>query len=203
MTRVSCLGVILAGGASKRMGQDKATLTFAHKNLLSHTKSIMQQAGLTEIVVSGNQHQVPDLFPNQGPVSGIISVIEKYQPLSLIALPVDMPLLTSEVIQSLIMAGQTSQKACFYQDHHLPLYLPVNAFTEMATAKAKQQMSNLCLQSTGVKGPSIRALLKNIPQQILNVSDRHLLFNANTPEQWQFAKQQFNKRNKHEQRSNI
>lgn len=198
IVNLACLGVVLAGGASKRMGKDKASLPFAHGDMLSYSKSLLQRAGINDIVVSGNQHQVPDLFPGQGPVSGIMSVIEYYRPQAIIVLPVDMPLLTNDALTHLIKAGQLKQQATFYRGHPLPLYLPINAFTEMALAQLKQQMSANSRQEKVAKGPSIRALLSNMPQQELAINDKRILLNTNTPEQWRTAQQEFNKRNKHE-----
>lgn len=189
---------MLAGGNSTRMGQDKASITFANNSLLAHTKAIMHHAGIKETVVSGNNYQVADLYPNQGPVSGILSVIAQYRPQSLIILPVDMPLITSELIKQLIMHGQLKQQATFYQGNRLPLFLPINGFTELAMNKVKQQMS-LNSNSQQTKGPSIQDFLENVPQQALKISDERLLINTNTPNQLQLALQQYSKRNKHEQ----
>lgn len=180
-----CLGVILAGGKSSRMGQDKATLTFRGNTLLSHCQQQLQLAGIRDVVVSGDNHGLADKFQDAGPVGGILSVIERHQPNALFILPVDLPLINASVIQQLRNKGQLSQIASFYQQHYIPLYLPINAFTEPALSALRVNLQNKALSPENKKAPSIRSLLANIPHQALPCEQPDALFNANTPEQWQ------------------
>ena len=49
-----CIGVVLAGGKSSRMGEDKALLKLANGNtLLQQSIHLLQTAGIEEVVVSG------------------------------------------------------------------------------------------------------------------------------------------------------
>lgn len=185
--RNSCLGVVLAGGLSSRMGEDKSALIRNNINMLNYSKQLLTDAGITQVIVSG-KHQditssnntVTDLVKNAGPVGGIFSVIEQYRPLALLVLPVDLPLMDSASLAKLKLVGELSQKACFYQDNYLPLYLPVNAFVEQFLQNKFSQTNN--------RGPSIRALLAQVPHQELIPENPNSLFNANTPEQWQQVK---------------
>ncbi|MBA6365296.1 NTP transferase domain-containing protein, partial [Colwellia sp. BRX8-8] len=139
-----CLGVVLAGGKSSRMGSNKAllmrnkTAVNGKENMLSFSKNLLKNIGINNIVVSGNidgadvnsENFVTDQFAELGPMGGIYSVIKKYQPKSLLILPVDLPLMTKETLAQLKIKGELAQKACFFSDHFLPLYLPNNAFVE-------------------------------------------------------------------------
>lgn len=183
MTRINCLGVVLAGGLSSRMGQDKARLTRNDTDMLGFSKQLLTQVGVDHIVVSGDHYQVRDLFKNAGPVGGIYSVITQYQPEAILALPVDLPLMTSAALLKLKQVGEMSSKACCYQDHHLPLYLPVNGLVELFLQKSFQQFCG--------KGPAIKALIAQVPHQLLTAEKPETLFNTNTPEQWQQAKLAF------------
>jgi molybdopterin-guanine dinucleotide biosynthesis protein A len=180
-----CLGVVLAGGLSSRMGQDKAKLMRNQQDMLSFSKQLLLSSGVAQVVVSGNQHQVADLYEKAGPVAAISSVIKKYRPQAMLILPVDLPLMTSAVLSQLKTVGELSGKACYFQDHQIPLYLPVNAMLELS-------LDNLfkALSASG-KGPAIKSLLGQMPCQCLPVNDAKVLFNSNTPEQWQQAKKQF------------
>ena len=100
-----CLGVVLAGGKSSRMGSNKALLmrngsTFngqsgGKENMLSYSKNLLKNIGINNIVVSGHvddgstENYVADKFAELGPMGGIYSVIKKHQPKSLLILPVD------------------------------------------------------------------------------------------------------------------
>jgi molybdopterin-guanine dinucleotide biosynthesis protein A len=124
---------------------------------------------------------------NLGPVGGIYSVIKHYQPRAVLILPVDLPLMTALALKKLKLTGELSQKACFYQDNHIPLYLPNSVYLDLFFQQAFNQQEN---QET-LKGPSVRALLNQIPNQSIISDDPALLFNTNTPQQWQQAKSIF------------
>ncbi len=178
----TCLGVVLAGGLSSRMGQDKATLIRNDVDMLNYSKQLLTKSGIDNVVVSGKSHDVQDLVKNAGPVGGIFSVIERYRPAAILVLPVDLPLMNTEALSKLKLTGELSQKACFYNDNYLPLYLPINAYVEQFLQQAFAQ------QQTSGRGPSIRQLLKHVPSQEITPAQPNVLFNANTPEQWQQAK---------------
>lgn len=102
--------IILAGGYSRRMGQDKAALRLGDKTLLELTVDKLRCLGIEEILVSGWEScpegavYVPDIYPHRGPLSGIhAGLLAASNPCALI-LPVDMPLLSLGTLQSLINA---------------------------------------------------------------------------------------------------
>ncbi len=216
---IDCLGVVLAGGLSSRMGQDKSQLTRQHKtrntteksasNMLDFSKQLLVDAGIKDIVVSGDNHQIPDLVPQAGPVGGIYSVLahflekspEHLQPKAFLILPVDLPLMSASALAQLRLKGELSHKATFFQDnqkqaHHIPLYLPNNAFLKLFLTQAFQGENLLSnTESNGNKnkknGPSVRGMLQQVPHQAIASLNNNMLFNTNTPEQWQQAQQQF------------
>lgn len=216
-----CLGVVLAGGLSSRMGQDKATLHRNSHSMLEFSKQVLSDSGISNIVVSGDNYDVPDKIKQGGPVGGILSVLSKYpQAKSLLILPVDLPFMTAKALAELRLKGELSHKATYFEHHNIPLYLPNNAYIELFLAQAfttqKQTNSQLtssqfagsqftdsqCAEApleksrfntqSSKKGPSIRSLLKQVPHQAIPSNDANTLFNTNTPEQWQQAKKQFN-----------
>ncbi len=208
----SCLGVVLAGGLSSRMGIDKASLQRNQIDMLSYSKQLLTGSGINNIVISGQPScsssqdiLVADKYKEAGPIGGIASVIEKYQPAALLILPVDLPLMTIEALQKLKLVGELSQLACFYNDNYLPLYLPVNAHTEnfLKTAfihQTKQNDGNKKIDNKtfahsnmtkSKSGPSIRALLNQIPHKAISINTPASLFNANTPEDWALAQKRF------------
>lgn len=222
---IDCLGVVLAGGLSSRMGQDKAQLTRTQNavsstnlstiqaatkstsNMLDFSKQLLADAGIKDIVVSGDNHQIPDLVPQAGPVGGIYSVLahfiakgpEHLQPKAFLILPVDLPLMTPAAISQLRLKGELSNKATFFQDsqqqvHHIPLYLPNNAFLKLFLSQAFQGESLLSVtegKSNKKNGPSVRGMLKQMPHQAISSLNSKMLFNTNTPQEWRQAQQQF------------
>jgi molybdopterin-guanine dinucleotide biosynthesis protein A len=189
----SCLGVVLAGGKSSRMGQDKACLQRHQQDMLSFSKSLLKAAGSSQVIVSGDEHGVSDIISNIGPLGGIQSVISQFKPKALLILPVDLPLMTATELARLKQIGELSQSACFFIDNYLPLYLPVNAYVEQFFQQPLEQnkltqKSDLKLSTNrGLKGPSVRSLLNQIPHKVIQAKNTNNLFNTNTPEQWQQA----------------
>jgi molybdopterin-guanine dinucleotide biosynthesis protein A len=216
---IDCLGVVLAGGLSSRMGQDKAQLKRQQsavssseksaRSMLDFSKQLLTDSGIKDIVISGDNHQIPDRVAHAGPVGGIYSVLAHYlanspehlQPKALLILPVDLPLMTPAALADLRLKGELSHKATFFRDsqknmHHIPLYLPNNAFLNMFLTQAFHQ-EKLLANSTNINkknnksGPSVRAMLEQVPHQAVASLNSQVLFNTNTPEQWQQAQQQF------------
>ena len=184
----ACLGVVLAGGLSSRMGQDKAQLLRKNMSMVDFSKQLLLDAGLSQVIVSGNGYDVSDNLVNAGPLGGIFSVLQQTRASALLVLPVDLPLMSPVAIKQLIHQGQLSQKASFYGQDYLPLYLPVNGYLELYLTKALSDFS-----VKGGKGPSMRSLIAAMPHQVLTPDSQGLLFNANTPQQWQQAKIVFNR----------
>ena len=206
-----CLGVVLAGGKSSRMGQDKASLQREKQDMLSYSMSLLKAAGSSQVLVSGGEHGIDDLVANLGPLGGIQSIIKKFKPQALLILPVDLPLMTSVELATLKQVGELSQQACYFTDNYLPLYLPVNAFVEQffqqlltkpnsqASSQPYSQLkskagfsheqisANKAASKRNLTGPSVRSLLTQIPHKMVTPKNSNCLFNTNTPEQWQQA----------------
>lgn len=193
-----CLGVVLAGGLSSRMGQDKAKLLRNTTDMLNFSKQLLLNSGINNVVVSGDGHDVPDKVKQSGPVGGIYSVLSSFpQAKSLLILPVDLPFMTIKTLSELRIKGELSQKATYFEGHNIPLFLPNSAYIEMFLSKSFSNNSLKAIPKNSEKitkknGPSIKALLQHIPHQAIMCSDNKALFNTNTPEQWQQAIKQFN-----------
>lgn len=118
---------VLAGGKSRRMGQDKAALVLGNKTLLERAVSLLQDAGAELVLISGapGLNSVPDLLPHCGPPGGLYSLLDHIKhnygldssPLLLI--PLDMPLLTVPTLQKLLTAS-VNASCCHYHDEVFP-----------------------------------------------------------------------------------
>ena len=120
-----CLGIILTGGLSSRMGQDKAQLSRNDIKMLDYSKKLLTDIGINNMVVSGafdaqqsralaSDILVPDIIKQAGPVAGIYSVLQRFQPKAVFILPVDLPLMTPSILQQLKKMGELTHKACFF-----------------------------------------------------------------------------------------
>ncbi len=172
------MGLILAGGGSTRMGVDKSQLRREQQTMLTFSRALLSSLGLV-VHVSGGRQGIADRTPQSGPLGGIHSVLETLQPDALLVLPVDMPLLTTELLRQLMNAGERLSVPVCYQDCYLPLYLPVNA-------ELRNYLGGVFAE--GSQQPrSVKKMLSALGGKQLPVSDPQALMNANTPEEWQRA----------------
>jgi molybdopterin-guanine dinucleotide biosynthesis protein A len=194
----SCYGLILAGGLSSRMGTDKAQLHRNGQTMLEYSQSLLESLGL-EVLISGSEKGIPDLFPELGPLAGIYTAVKHCESENLdidamLIIPVDMPLLTHQLLQKLVRVGGAGVATC-YADCYLPLYLPVNnevrsyleqVFEERGDGKEVSQTSPK-------KSPrSIKRMLATLNANELPVEDAQALSNVNTPDEWDIAKRLIN-----------
>tara|TARA_R110001606_G_scaffold348177_1_gene497667 strand:+ start:446 stop:1060 length:615 start_codon:yes stop_codon:yes gene_type:complete len=127
------VGLVLAGGQSLRMGQDKSKLRLNYKgvSLLEHAKQLLQETGLNSVLVSGSElDQIPDIFPNSGPLGGIhaaFSYVRNNYPhaTGLLVIPVDMPNLTSDTLTTLLKTASGANTVVHFKDLNLPMYMPL------------------------------------------------------------------------------
>ena len=80
----SVAGAVLAGGASSRMGRPKAFIEVDGRTLLDRAVAALTDAAIDQIIVVGGDqgatesaghHFVPDEYPGEGPLGGIISAL--------------------------------------------------------------------------------------------------------------------------------
>lgn len=102
--------VILAGGKSSRMGQDKAWLEIGGQSLLARQIKLAHECGAEEVFISGrgdtdySPFACPVLYDRRaeaGPLAGIRRALEETSSSHLLVLAVDMPWLTPGVLKKL------------------------------------------------------------------------------------------------------
>jgi molybdopterin-guanine dinucleotide biosynthesis protein A len=118
-----CVGIVLAGGRSRRMGQDKAMLPFGTSTLLKHQLTTLAVL-CDRVVVSGDYPGydcVGDLFPDRGPLGGMHAIAKRFNQEALLFLPVDMPAMIPEVLTKLM----TQSNPCHFDGQPLPCFFPI------------------------------------------------------------------------------
>lgn len=110
--------VLLAGGESRRMGKDKATLTFHGRPLWQRQLQVLWELNPEKIFVSARirpswlpveTELLLDDPPSRGPLSGLTIALARMVTTHLIVLAVDMPFLTSvefRILCGLAIAGR-------------------------------------------------------------------------------------------------
>lgn len=107
-------GVILAGGQSRRMGRDKASLrTGGGVDFLDHARRTLRAAGVEAIRVLGRPEVhdgVADVAPGGGPGRALAHFFTESSG-AVVAMPLDMPLLTAAMLRFLLADGGSAHFA--------------------------------------------------------------------------------------------
>lgn len=179
-SRFNTLGVVLAGGASVRMGQDKASLSWQHVTLMQHAQSLLQTV-CDHVIVSGKPQGIADEQPFSGPVAALQSVLN-HSLLNavdrVVVCAVDTPFLVPSDLQSLLKALD-AHPAAHYQQHFLPMALQLNAHTRHQikavageTESSQRSMRRLCAAVGAI-------------ELMMDDHNRDHFINLNTPELYQ------------------
>lgn len=172
---------LLAGGGSRRMGQDKAALSYQGIPLLDHMRDLARKAGANPVLVGGGTSaDVPDPFPGAGPANALCAlahIAQGGQPLVWIVMPVDMPLLGPALLQRLT---RTAGHAAHFMDQPLPFVLRLDTHVRTYAGDVARRLA---------AGDSISLyhVLEDLQATVLTPSEaeRAQLVNANTPSDWQ------------------
>lgn len=102
--------VLLAGGESRRMGTEKAVLIISGKPLWERQLGVLRKLHPQEIFVSVRDDppwRPPDIRllldekPSRGPLSGLAIALKEMRTTHLLALAIDMPLMTGSHLRFL------------------------------------------------------------------------------------------------------
>ena len=181
-------GLVLAGGKSRRMGRDKATLMRGEKSQLAYVVNLLE-ALLERVFVSTRPEQrddtersrfaqIVDRFDDMGPVAGILSAMEEYPDVDWVVVACDLPNI-DEATVSYLLEHRSADK-------------PFTAFSSAHDGLPEP----LCALYTSSSVDIVRAFIEkgvHCPRKILIRSDSHLLSqpnprsldNVNTPDDLQ------------------
>ena len=102
--------VLLAGGESRRMGEDKATIRFRNDPLWQIQLDLLRKLQPSELFVSAqidpswrpmDVQFIADDQPSRGPVSGIAAALARTTTDHLLVVAIDMPFMTANYLRAL------------------------------------------------------------------------------------------------------
>ncbi|KHT44181.1 molybdopterin guanine dinucleotide synthase [Alteromonas marina] len=137
------IGLVLAGGQSRRMGQDKALMRYQGRTLIDNASLLLQAASCDKVLISRNAPGfLNDKIEDAGPLGGVHAVLDALSqsdnhtdnPYELLVLPVDMPQMTPELLRILVSRGREAEKACYVENRFLPFFLSVAQNTQALLA---------------------------------------------------------------------
>lgn len=183
-------GLILAGGASKRMQRDKAALKYQGKTQLERAFELASRhvgkvfvslrADQTSDPMRAQRPMIVDLGEGVGPIVGIRSALAAHPEVAWLMLACDLPFLSDTAIEGLLRRRDPSALATAYKSAHDGLPEPLCAIWEPAAARELAEY-----QAAGGHCP--RKFLIRRGAHLIDPLDSRALDNVNTPEEYSQA----------------
>ncbi len=182
----SFTAAVFAGGASARMGSDKAFVRLGGEPLIGRQLRCLRETGAAELLISGragadySSFGVPvilDAVPGAGPLAGLAAVLKSALFPKTLVLAVDMPAMTPAMLGKILSrcegdagcvpldAGRYEPLAAVYPGRLLPL-------AEERLAAGRYSMREL------VEEAIERGLMRSIP---IEAGERIHFLNCNCP----------------------
>jgi molybdenum cofactor guanylyltransferase len=117
-------GFVLAGGASRRMGQPKALLPYGGTTLVEHIAKIVSEAvrpvAPDSVILIGDPERlghlglqvIPDELPGYGPAGGVYTALKMTKTDWNVLVACDMPSISAPVLRELLRRAETAERAC-------------------------------------------------------------------------------------------
>lgn len=116
---MTVVGALLAGGESRRMGQDKSALVLEGQTLAERALATLAAVSDRQVILGHGRGcppdvpRLPDTVPGQGPSEGLRALIASGLGDVYLVLPVDMPGVSVEQLRRLLRALAGHTAACF------------------------------------------------------------------------------------------
>ena len=182
-------GLVLVGGKSTRMGQDKATLDYFGKPQKEAAKELLENHQLETFYsvqnASEKKDEISDKFYNPGPFGGICSAFQKDPNSAWFVLATDLPFINDEIIQLLLTQRNPAKVATAVKGKG-------NDFVEPLITIYEPKAYPLLLQYLAQGYSCPRKMLINSDVEIVEI-DAHFIQNINTPKEFEMAKRKLNK----------
>jgi molybdenum cofactor guanylyltransferase len=187
-------GLLLAGGYSRRMKQDKALLNYHGENQLVHTYGLLSQV-CEQVHISCRESQAEqewpleanlpplpwfyDRFIDLGPIGGILTAMLTHPQAAWLVVAVDLPHLDLFTLGHLIQARHPLKPATAFISSHDGLPEPLCAIYE---PHFRERL--FAFLGAGISCP--RKALIHTNTHLLTLPDPRALDNANTPQEFGF-----------------
>ncbi len=178
------MGFVLVGGRSSRMGRDKALLPYRGRALVESVASTVADAagaavlvGTPEIYGGYGYSAIPDLYPGEGPLGGILTALAHSRSDWNLVVACDMPGLNGDVLRRLFASVEDAVPGAV---------LPVGPSGRAEPLCALYHISaRVALERAFERGiRKVVDALETVPIHRIAVPDAAVFDNVNTPEDW-------------------
>jgi len=188
-------GLILAGGKSSRMGEDKGSLDYHGSSQVDHVQKILRNFTKHSFVSCRKEQshlphlkyhlQIHDRLIDMGPGGGIVSALMEHEKVAWLVIACDLPYLEEKTIEHLIEKRDPFKVATCYRSNENQLPEPLCAIYE---PQARQKFFQFF--AGGYSCP--RKMLINSNVLNIDLLNENALANANTPSDFKKAKERLN-----------
>lgn len=177
-------GFVLVGGASSRMGRDKAALPYRGRTLVEHVASaVAGAAGSVTLVGAPERYQalgfplLADRHPGAGPLGGIHTALAAARGEWNLVVACDMPAVTAPFLRSLLDAAEASAADCLLPAGPSGRLEPLCAVYH---ARCRDEIA----RALGRDVRKVTEGLAGLRVTTWQVADSHWFSNVNTAEEW-------------------
>lgn len=188
--------LVLAGGASSRMGEDKAFIKYYDKEQIYHTANLLAATGL-DTYLSINHKQLPhidtnyayilDKYTDCGPLSGIASAFREYSDCHWLVVGCDYPLLQQWDVNHLLFEAKQFNCSSAYFLENEGFYLPTVGIYH-------PRIVPYLLQALGNQDYAMQKILRNANTIKIKPLNLMRFESANTPLKRDQLKKELNER---------
>ena len=185
MIEHAVFGLILAGGQSRRMGQDKALLRRDGKSQLKNLVELLEPL-VERVFVStrSDQQEEPerrqfaqiiDRYSDIGPIAGVLSAMDDYPNVDWLVVACDLPNIDSETIRFLLDNRSDDGPFTAYRSSHNDLPEPLCAIYHVGSDAVIRRFVDAEITCP-------RKMLIRSDTRLLKQPNPRSLDNVNTPE---------------------
>ncbi len=182
--RPALQGLILAGGRSERMGQDKGALDYHGRPQREYITQLLESV-VSSVIISGRSGQfnseevkniLTDEFLDLGPYGALLTAFKKYPEVAWLVVAIDMPKVDIRTLEYLINHRNPAAIATAFIN-------PLDGFPDptLSIWEPKSYYRLLQFLSLGISCP--RKVLINSDTELLTCPEPEWLTNINTPEE--------------------
>lgn len=178
-------GLVLAGGESRRMGQDKALLVREGQSQLSRLASLLERVTDRVFVSTRREQQgesernrfqqIVDRYENMGPIAGILSALETHADVDWLVVACDLPNVDEATLQFLLENRSAQQPFTAFRSSYDELPEPLCALYRAGSDRVIHQFID-----DGIVCP--RKVLIRSDTLLLQQPNPESLDNINTPD---------------------
>jgi molybdopterin-guanine dinucleotide biosynthesis protein A len=177
-------GYVLVGGQSSRMGRDKACLPLDAEPLGARVaRMVAEAAGSVALVGHPERHSglgypvVPDRYPGEGPLGGILTALHHTTADRNLIVACDMPGLTVEFLKDLLQAAERNPLSILIPETEGGRLEPLCAVYHRDTLAALERAF-----ADGIR--KVTAAFRGVGVAAYPVAEVARFQNLNTPEDW-------------------